>query len=42
LDLSCWFGTADTDRFAESRTALLLAVLEIIESFNAFIVPPKK
>lgn len=42
IEITCFFDTHDIDQFAESRHALLLQVLEVVDFFAAFAVPPKK
>lgn len=41
LEITCWFGHSDSSQYAETRHALLLAVLEVVDFLNAF-APPKK
>ena len=41
LEITCWFESSDSSQYAGARHALLLAVLEVVEFFNAF-APPKK
>lgn len=41
LEITCWFESSDSNQYAGARHALLLAVLEVVEFFNAF-APPKK
>lgn len=41
LEITSWFESSDSSQYAGARHALLLAVLEVVEFFNAF-APPKK
>jgi hypothetical protein len=41
VEITCFFATGDSDKFAEVRNTLLLAVLEVVDFFNA-MAPPKK
>ena len=41
LEITCWFESSDSSKYAAARHALLIAVLEVVEFFNAF-APPKK
>lgn len=41
VEIVCWFETGDLEQFAESRHALLLALLELVDEKGA-LAPPKK
>jgi MscS family membrane protein len=41
-EITCWFETTDTDKFAEARHALLIGLLEVVDAYNALAAPAKK